>query len=120
MLWAMNQEQSGLQDKRGLRFAFQADAEIVSQSTAGSVRGRVTEMSFRGCFVETSAALEKQQRVHVKIVRQDERFEALAQVMYVRPGGVGLLFGEVEPQFRRVLQKWILSSMDSHAKPKEL
>jgi hypothetical protein len=114
----MNQEQRELEDQRGLRFRFKADAEVVPESPSKSLPARVTELSFRGCFLEISAALTEQQRVHVKIFQSDEYFEALAEVIYVRPAGVGLVFGDIQPHFRSVLQAWILSASDNQAKSK--
>ena len=114
----MNQEQRELEARRGLRFPFKADAEVVPESPSQSVPARVTELSFRGCFLEISAALKKQQRVHVKIFHSDEYFEASEEVIYVRPAGVGLVFGDIQPHFRSVLQTWILSALDNQAKSK--
>jgi hypothetical protein len=51
----------------------------------------------------------------VKINYCGEYFEAEASVLYVRPSGIGLVFGEVKPEFRAVLQKWVLSTMDSQS-----
>jgi PilZ domain len=116
----MNPEQRELEDRRGLRFPFGADAEVVLEGSPESIPARATELSFRGCFLEISAALREQQRVHVKIFHADEYFEALAEVIYVRPGGAGLVFGNTEPHFRSVLQAWILSELDHQGKSKRL
>ena len=120
VVMVMDPKQTELQDRRGLRFAFAAAAEVVPVNQPGSISGRVTELSLRGCFLEVRAGLKEHQRVHVKISHEDERFEALAQVMYVRPDGVGVVFGETQPHFRKVLQGWILSAMDQHSKAKNL
>ncbi len=114
----MTQEQHGFEDRRGLRFPFKADAELVPESTSKSVPARVTELSFRGCFLESSAELKEQQRVLVKIFHSGEYFEALAKVIYVKPAGVGLVFGDIQPHFRSVLQAWLLSALDDQAKSK--
>jgi hypothetical protein len=116
----MDPKQTELQDRRGLRFSFAAAAEVVPVNQPGSISGHVTELSLRGCFLEVPAGLKEQQRVHVKIAHEDERFEALAQVMYVRPEGVGVVFGETQAHFRKVLQGWILSAMDQQSKEKKL
>ena len=110
----MTQQQRELEDRRGLRFAFDGTAEVVVEGTPGTARARVTELSFRGCYLELSAALKDKQRVQVKIVHAGETFEAPGEVIYVRPGGVGLMFGVVEPRFRNVLQDWILAELDNH------
>lgn len=114
----MNQEQRALEQQRGLRFPFNADAKILPQSSPEQIPARVTELSLRGCFLETSAALKEQQRVRVKIFHSDKHFEALADVIYVKSAGVGLVFGDMEPHFRNLLQAWILSALDHQAATK--
>jgi hypothetical protein len=111
----MNQQQREFEDRRGLRFPFNANAEILPETSGTPIPARVTELSFRGCFLELSAALKQQQRVRVKIFHANEHFEALADVLYVRPGGAGILFGEIQPHFRNVLQTWILTGLDRQA-----
>jgi hypothetical protein len=106
------------QERRGLRFAFTASAEIaLGNLPTVFTPARVTELSLRGCFLETSASFEVQRPVLVKINYGGEYFEAEASVLYVRPSGIGLVFGEVKPEFRAVLQKWVLSTMDSQGAP---
>lgn len=112
----MKEQHRAVQDRRGLRFSFEADAELILESPPKKISTRVTELSFRGCFLETSEVLKEQQRMRVKIYHADQYFESLAEVMYVRPNGVGLLFGNMEPHFRGVLQNWILSALDHQAK----
>jgi hypothetical protein len=112
----MTDQQREVQDRRGLRFSFEADAELVLESPPQKLSARVTELSFRGCFLETSVDLKEQQRMRVKIFHDNKYFESLAEVMYVRQNGVGLLFGNMEAHFRSVLQGWILSALDNQAK----
>ena len=99
-------------DKRGLRFTFSADAEVQVQDLPTSLHGRVTDISLRGCFLAISGSFEEKERVRVKILRCGECFESLAEVIYQRPSGVGLLFVEMIPRFREVLQSWVLSALD--------
>ncbi len=107
------------QEHRGLRFAFSAGAEIAPESSpAAFVPGRVTELSLFGCFLETSASFEMQRRVLVKIHSSGEYLEAPASVLYVKPSGVGLLFRDIKPEFRAVLQKWILAALDAQHDPR--
>jgi len=96
-----------------LRFAFSAGGEIAPESSpTAAVPARVTELSLRGCFLETSASFEMQRPVFLKIYDSGEYFEAEASVLYVKPSGMGLLFREIKPHFRAVLQKWILAALD--------
>ena len=106
------------QEHRGLRFAFSADAEIAPEtSPTAFVSGRVTELSLRGCFVETSAPFDGKRPVVLKIHRSGESVEAPASVLYVKPSGLGLVFREIKPQFRAILQKWVLAALDSQHDP---
>ena len=99
-------------DKRGLRFKFSADAEVRVPALPTSLHGRVTDLSLQGCFMAVSGSFEEKERLLVKIFRPGEYFESLAQVIYQRPSGVGLLFVDVIPRFRDVLQHWVLSALD--------
>jgi hypothetical protein len=100
------------QDRRGLRFGLSASAEVSLEGSAESLRARVTELSLRGCFLEVAGRFIEQQRLQVKIFNTKDLFEASAEVIYVRKSGVGVLFGDVNLHFRRVLQKWILTALD--------
>jgi hypothetical protein len=103
-------------ERRGLRFAFSASAEIApASSPTAFVPARVTELSFRGCFLETSASYVLQRPVVVKIYDSGDFFEAEASVLYVKPSGTGLEFRDVKPHYRAVLQKWILAALDKQA-----
>jgi hypothetical protein len=92
-------------DQRGLRFSFVASAEVLLDNASGGIPARVTELSLRGCFLELSAPLEEQQRIVVKIFSANDYFEAPAEVLYVKPTGVAVVFGNVNPQFSNILQK---------------
>jgi hypothetical protein len=100
-------------DCRGLRFSFNADAEIAPESSPKAILpAHVTELSLQGCFLETSASFELQRNVLVKIHDAGESFEADAVILYTRPSGLGLMFRDVKPRSRDLLQNWILKALD--------
>ena len=100
-------------EHRGLRFAFSASAEIAPESSPSAVvPARVTELSLRGCFLETSRSFDMQLQVLLKIDHSGEHFEAEASVLYVKPSGVGVVFREIKPQYRAILQTWVLTALD--------
>lgn len=108
------------QERRGLRFGFSATAEVAPESSPKAlVPARVTELSLRGCFLETSASFELQRPVLVRIFDSGEHFEAEANVLYIKPSGLGLVFRELKPHFRAVLQKWILRALDKQVEELE-
>jgi len=106
---------------RGLRFSFNADAEIVPEnSPKAALPARVTELSLQGCFLETSASLEEKRQVSLKICDAGESFEAEAVVLYARPSGLGLVFREVKPRYRDTLQTWILKALDRQLEAQQI
>lgn len=105
------------EELRGLRFPFNASAEVFVENSPANIPARVTELSLRGCRLKMSGTLSEQQSIQVKVFNSGEYFEAPATVIYVKPSGIGLLFGDIQPHFREVLQKWILTELDSQAKP---
>jgi hypothetical protein len=108
------------QERRGLRFPFIAAAEIAPEgSPSASITASIKELSLHGCSVDTPAPFSPQTPVLVKIFKSDEYFEAKATVVYVNPAlGMGLAFREVKPDFRIVMQKWLLAALqDNGPKP---
>jgi hypothetical protein len=104
------------QEPRGLRFAFNASAEIAPESSpAAFAPALVTELSLRGCFLETKASFELQHPLLLKIRHAEEYFEGEASVLYVTPAGLGVVFREIKPHFRAVLQKWVLAALDNQS-----
>jgi hypothetical protein len=82
-------------------------------SPTSLVPARATELSLRGSSLETSASFEMRFPVLIKLYNSGEYFEAEATVLYIKPSGMGLLFHKIRPHFRTVLQKWILTALDS-------
>lgn len=109
------------QERHGLRFLFTAAAEVAPESKPGAtVATRVAELSLYGCYLESPAPFDANTPVLVKIFNETEYFEAKATVIYVKPTlGMGLAFREVKPNFRAVLQKWILAAMHSQKKSEQ-
>ena len=101
------------QERRGLRFAFLASAEIAPETSPhATITANVKELSLHGCYVETPAPFSAQTPVLVKIFKSDEYFESKATVVYSTPAvGMGLAFREVKPDFRAVMQKWLRVAM---------
>jgi hypothetical protein len=106
---------------RGLRFSFDATAEIAPDSSPKAILpGRVTELSLQGCFLETSASFEEKHHVFLKIRDAGESFEAEGVILYVRPSGLGLVFRDVKPRYRAVLQNWILKALDRQLEAQQI
>jgi PilZ domain len=102
-------------EQRGLRFPFSAHAEVVVENSTENIPARVTELSFRGCFLETSSLPNEIHRLQIKIWHSKQFFEASAEVLYARATGVGLVFVDIKTNYRSVLQTWILAALDHQA-----
>ena len=106
---------------RGLRFSFDATAEIAPETSPKAVvPGRVTELSLQGCFLETSASFHEKRQVFIRIHEGGETFESEAVVLYTRPAGIGLVFRDVKPRYRDTLQNWILKALDRQLEAQQI
>jgi PilZ domain len=108
------------QERQGLRFPFIAAAEIAPEgSPSASITASVKELSLYGCYIDTPAPFAPKTSVLVKIFKSDQYFEAKATVIYAHPAlGMGLAFRDVKPDFRIVMQKWLLAALqDKEPKP---
>jgi PilZ domain len=102
-----------IREQRGLRLPFSTDAEVIPENSREGIPARVKELSLRGCFLEMSSSLKEHQRLRVKMSHSGHSFEASAEVLYVRPTGVGILFDDLKPHSRSVLQAWVLAALDT-------
>jgi hypothetical protein len=96
--------------RRAARFPLLASAEVTSGDSIEFTR--VTELSRYGCYLETAKHRTPGTRVTVKIMNKRRIFEATATVLYSRPTmGMGVVFREVKPAFRTILEDWLQQSL---------
>lgn len=94
--------------RRFQRFPFNADAEVVELASGTKIRGRLTDLSLSGCYVDTLSPFLGSMAVHLKIVREGQVFEAQAKVTYCKLGiGMGLAFVSAQPEHKKLLGSWI-------------
>jgi PilZ domain len=107
------------QDRRRTpRYPFVANAEVSEGKTGVLLKGRVSELSLNGCYVNILNPLEKGTAVDVKLNTETEFFEASGTVVYSNPeSGMALMFLETKPYYIGVLKKWLLSAMIARSKP---
>ena len=93
------------------RFPFSASAAVAADNLVELTR--VTELSRYGCYLETSKRWTPGTQVTVKITKKYRVFEATATVLYSRPTmGMGLVFREVKPLFKSILEDWLQESLE--------
>jgi hypothetical protein len=91
------------------RFPFNADAEVVELASGTKIKGRVTDLSLSGCYVDTLSPLLASTAVHIKIVREAQVFEAQAKVTYCKLGrGMGVAFVSAQPEHKKLIGSWIV------------
>ncbi len=93
------------------RVPFVAPAEIFTESDKG-IGATVKELSLYGCYLEFAKPFPPRTPVRIKIFSKSDFFEADGAVIYSKPDiGMGIGFRHVRPEFRRVLQTWLLKAM---------
>jgi PilZ domain len=86
------------------RFAFIADAEISGMRDSA----RVSELSARGCYIDSINPLPKGTDVRIRIRYGCSSCEFTGTVLYTHTGfGMGLVFGELSPEQRSTLDVWL-------------
>ena len=94
--------------RRMPRFTFIASAEVLTEDASTRLGARISDISATGCYVDTINPLLGGTSVYLKISAESQVFEAPATVVYSHPHlGMGLIFGEVLPHSRNVLQNWL-------------
>jgi len=71
-------------------------------------RGRTSDISETGCYVDCLGPLPEGSRIRLKLTRRNETFEATATVVYSPAYGMGIRFDESIPTDQlMILHKWI-------------
>jgi hypothetical protein len=86
------------------RFAFIAEAEV----TGCNGTARVSELSARGCYIDSINPLPKDTEVHMRIRYGCSTCEFSGAVIYTHAGfGMGIAFGELTGEQRSTLDVWL-------------
>ena len=86
------------------RFAFIAEAEISGMKD----RARVSELSARGCYIDSINPLPKDTPVRFRIRYGCSTCEFAGTVIYTHAGfGMGVVFGELSSEQRSTLDVWM-------------
>lgn len=86
------------------RFAFIAEAEVVGMKD----HARVSELSARGCYIDSINPLPKGTDVRIRIRYGCSTCEFSGAVIYTHAGfGMGVAFGELTAEQRSTLDVWL-------------
>ncbi len=90
------------------RHPFVASAEETDLASGARVSARVSELSLKGCYLDTLNPFPKATQIKLVIFHSGATFTALATVIYPQPNmGMGVEFLAVEPEQLEVLIKWL-------------
>lgn len=101
---------SDKQERRFPRFPFpfNADVDVVEVRSGTRIKGRVSDLSLGGCYVDTLSAFLVSTVVLIRITRGPQSFEAQAKVTNMKFGvGMGLAFVAAQAEQKKVLGNWI-------------
>jgi hypothetical protein len=102
-------------DRRAdLRHKVAAEAEVTDCNYRVGMLTRISDLSKRGCFLETSTPFPVNTITKILIRKGTESFEAHARVVSAfSNAGMGLQFTNVDPVQRHILSAWLRASIET-------
>ena len=90
------------------RFSFIAEAELTQLGQESGVVARVSELSSRGCYLDTFHPFPEGTELHLRIRYGCSICELPGNVLYTHSGyGMGVRFGETSTEHRATLEAWL-------------
>jgi len=82
---------------------------VVTELLSGTkLNVRTSDVSRTGCYIDTLNPMAPGTRIHVKLVHEEESFEAEGRVAYVSLAlGMGVAFESVAPEQLAILDRWL-------------
>jgi c-di-GMP-binding flagellar brake protein YcgR len=94
--------------RRAPRYPLIATAQIIEPQTNLRLRGRTSDLSLVGCYVEMRNALPVRTEIRVQIIHNDVIFSALGVITHCLPNmGMGVRFTDVQLDQHEKLQGWL-------------
>jgi hypothetical protein len=96
-------------DRRAVaRYSLLAVAELEETASTVCIVGRMTEVSRKGCYVNTPSTLPVDSSLKVVISRDADTFTANGKVIYVHDGiGMGIVFMDTAEDQLEILRSWL-------------
>jgi hypothetical protein len=90
------------------RFSLIATVVLREPDSDTKISGRISELSRKGCYVDTLITLLEGTRLEVRISRDQGVFESEGKIVYVQTGmGMGVAFLEVAADQLKILDTWL-------------
>ena len=95
------------------RCPFTAGVTAVDPVSEADLRSHTTDLSLGGCYVDTMSPFPTESEMNLRLTKNGTSFHAKARVVYYQTGrGMGLLFTEVAPAQRLILERWLAELRD--------
>ena len=109
---------TGVERRKAPRYGLMAIAELADPEDAKLVSGKVTQISRRGCYVETPKTFPVGTSLKVIISRDQRTFVARANIIHVQEQmGMGLAFLDPLEDQLRILNSWLVEFPTSTIEP---
>jgi hypothetical protein len=90
------------------RFSFIAEAEMTVSRDGTRVVARISKLSSRGCYIDMVNPFAMDTELRIRIRYGCSTCEMPGKVIYTHSGyGMGVVFGEIPPQNRGILDAWL-------------
>jgi hypothetical protein len=101
-------EASFLIPRTAPRFTFVAEAEVMGAGDEMRVVARISELSSRGCYVDTVNPFPEGTELRLRIRYGCSTCELTGKIIYTHTGyGMGVVFGEIAAEQRATLDAWL-------------
>jgi hypothetical protein len=98
------------------RYYVLAVAKITETAGTVCIVGRMTQVSRKGCYVNTPSTLPVNSTIQVIISRDDETFSTSGRVIYAHDGiGMGIFFVDPAEDQLQTLTAWLIDAPQSDA-----
>lgn len=99
---------NAVERRRNVRFPFSAAVEAVDIKTGAKISGRSTDLGLGGCYMDSLSTFPLGTEARIRIIRENETFEAKVRVVYSLTGmGMGLAFVSAHPDQVQLFQRWL-------------
>jgi hypothetical protein len=96
------------QRRRIPRYTFVAMTALTHETTNACLAGRISEISWAGCYVDVLNTLPVGTLLEMRIFRDAETFRTTGRIIYVREQmGMGVAFVNSSPDQRKILDSWL-------------
>jgi hypothetical protein len=104
----MDEAQKRIESRGAASFNFAAIAEVIDLDSRGELVSILRDLSASGCFVKTTTPFASGTWVRIRITHSGADFAAIGNVTAnVTATGMGIIFTQMEPNDRAILEKWL-------------